>query len=90
MAHHLNRSMIIRSQKTTKSSQCLSVFCLSHVNGTWLPLLELTAITTTIKLTPSEEFHTFLYFIVQVEANLQHLLSGLDKVLLFSELICLD
>lgn len=83
MAHQQNRSIILRSQETAKSSQCLSVFCLPHVSGTWLPLPELAAINTTVELTPSGEFHTFLHFIVQVEANLQHLLSGLDKVLLF-------
>lgn len=58
--------------------------------GTWLPLPEMAAINTTVKLTSSGEYHRFLHFIILVEADLQPLLSGLDECAAFSELTCLN
>lgn len=90
LVHNRNWSVIFRRQKTAKSLQCFSAFCLLHMYGTWLPLPEMTAISTMLKLTANVEFYKFLHFTVQVEADLQHLINGLNECAAFSELICLD
>lgn len=69
MVHNGNWSVIIRSQRTAKTLQCFSAFCLPHMYGTWLPPPEMAPINTIVKLIPSEEFRRFLYFTVQVEAD---------------------
>ena len=37
-------------------------FCFPHTYGTWLPLPEMVASNTTVKLTPNGEFHRFSPF----------------------------
>lgn len=54
------------------------------------PLPEVAAINTTVKLTSTGECPRFLHFVVQVEVDLQHLLSEVGECALFSELMCLD
>lgn len=69
MVHNGNWCIIIRSQRTAKTLQCCFALCLPHMFGTWLPLPEMAPIHMTVKLTSSGEFHKFLYFSVQVEAD---------------------
>lgn len=83
MAHNSNWSIIIRGQRTAQSSQYFSAFCLPHMYGTWLPLPEMAAVSTMVKLTSSGEIHKFLHFFVQIEVDLQHLLNRLVKYAFF-------
>lgn len=69
MVHNGNWSIIIRSQRTAKTLQCCSAFCLPRMFGTWLPLPEVAPINMTAKLTSGGGFHKFLYSILQVEGD---------------------
>lgn len=89
MTHKHNLSLVFRSQRAAKSSQCFLLLVFICMGLGWLPLPVMAAINM-LKLTPSVEFQTFLHFVVQVETNLQHLPNGLEECAAFFELVCLD